>query len=234
MIINSYRYASSSGDPIAASLLSKLVSWWPHNEPSGSAFADSHGGKTGLYVGSPSMSTGGVTFGGSSHGQISASADDPDFQINDFTAGLRVKFTTSQTSKYIFNKWASSSGSWLISTGNTNTNIRGLAAPGGTNATTQSTAINDGNFRLVMLTRTGTELRLSVSGQSDIVTTCDSGAIPDNANLLTWAKNADGTFDLFQGTIAHSFFSAALDSDERDFILNGGAFRTYADIVAAA
>lgn len=219
------------GDATAVSILAKLVSWWPHDETSGSAFADVHGGHDGTYFNSPTLAAGGVTFNGSN--QYGTVADGAWAYLSDFSAGFRVKYSTGQDRRYILNNWTGSAGFAVTTDTGTSGSTRGLIYNTATRDIHNSTSINDNVERIVMLTRVGSVLTLSVSGTADVTSGVTTTVLGDSSNPMTFGRNAAGG-DYFGGRIAHSFFGGPLDATERAFIINSGAFLTYADIVAAA
>lgn len=232
MSISSLGIAGSDGDPVAQSILSKLVAWWPHDETSGSAFADVHGGHNGTYFNTPTLAAGGVTFNGSN--QYGTVADGAWAYLSDFTAGFRVKYSTGQDRRYILNNWTGSAGFALTTNTGTGGQLRGLVYNGATRVMNPSKSTNDNVERIVMLTRVSDVLTFTISGETDLVSTGNgTGALGDSTNPMTFGRNAAGG-DYFAGRIAHSFFSEPLDATERAFIINSGAFRSYADIEAAA
>lgn len=232
MIINPYAFGGGGGGAIAASILSKMVAWWPQDETSGAAFADVHGGHNGTYTNSPTLSSSGVTFNGSNnYGSV---ADGAWAYLSDFTVGLRIKFTSTAAAKYILDNWTGSAGFAITTQSGGAGLMRGLIYTSASlNQINPTTAINDDVERIVMLTRVGTSLTFTISGVTDTVVTVSPNTLNDSTNPFTFGCNAAGG-DYFAGRIAQSFFCNPLDSTERDYIINGGAFRDYDDLVALA
>lgn len=220
-----------SGDATAASIISKMDSWWPLDETSGTTATDVHGGHHGTHVNSPTLSSSGVTYNGST--QYTTLADR---HLNYFTAGIRVKMSSAGDRKYIFNSW-SGSGGFAITTREVSPYglLRTLVttSPGGTTITYATADLADNSEHIILLTRTNAEIIVSSDLFADVVHSLADNPLVDSANPITIGRNAAGG-DYWPGRAVEAFICAALTADERDFIINGGDFRGYADLIAAS
>lgn len=221
--------AGGSGS-IASGILAKLDSWWPLDETSGTTATDVHGGHHGTHVNSPTLSSSGVTYDGST--QYTTLADR---YLNYFTVGIRLKMSSAGDRKYIFNNWNGQGFAITTRDGSPYGSPRTLVttSPGGTYTNYATADLADGNEHIILLTHTATEIIISSDLFADVVRTPVTGALYDSPNPINIARNAAGG-DNWPGRAAQAFICGALTADERNFIINSGTFRSYADIVAAA
>lgn len=220
----------ADGGSIASQIIAKMDSWWPLDETSGTTANDVHGGHHGTHVNSPTLSANGVTYNGST--QYTTLADR---YLNYFTAGIRVKMSSAGDRKYIFNNWNGSGFAITTRESSPYGLLRTMVttSPGGNYINYATADLADGNEHIILLTHTATQIIISSDLFADVVRTSVTGDLYDSPNPINIARNAAGG-DYWPGRAAQAFICGALTADERNFIINGGAFRGYADVLAAA
>lgn len=136
-----------------------------------------------------------------------------------FSAEIWIKFTTSQTAKYIMNKWNGSSDGWLVSTDSSvGRRIRFIARIGGSNYTINTGSdINDGNWHHIVCVRNGTSLKIYVDNVEAASGSCSASSMGSNSNSMQVGKNATGASDYFNGSVdEYAFYTSALSAGRID------------------
>lgn len=234
----------AASDPTAASIRSKLVSWWEMGEASGTR-SDSKGANHLSNI-AGTVSTGTGLRGG---GDVAVSlAGTGGLYAND-SASLSVPsgggdhcifgwaYVTTSANMYLFAKWEAGTASSMEYALDWFTDGKLYAQNGGTtyyNVTATEPALNTWFFVVVWRDSADGKVRIQVNNGTVYASTSASNP-SDTASALGFGQIGSTTNNRLSGRLQRWGWAkgAILTSGERTWLYNSGSGRTYAELAAA-